>query len=204
MNPFSVYGLVIVALFLGNANLTDISIYSRVHLIGGAALPERCDKYPSMERRFCSHCQGKARGDVKNPVFSITEDEVNGYPVVEILKNGGPIHAYDSRFVFGVRKAALLLASLPALKKFGWGSDEERFNFQTQTFNDRELGISAKVLVEMKPEFERSTGELIEQPWLSLVALPSAETHLGLGIMKCRAVWSVQDELRDWMRRCRR
>jgi hypothetical protein len=165
-------------------------------------LSERCEKYPSMERRFCSHCQGPALGTRENPYFSIREDEYDGYPVVEILKNGGPIHADDANFRFGVRKAEMLLACLPALKTFGWGSDKERYSFQPQTFEDREIGIS--VFVEMHPNFVRSTGELINEPWLQLETTPQTESPLRLGVMKCKAVCSVQDELRAWVRRFRR
>ncbi|HXE90867.1 MAG TPA: hypothetical protein VNK82_07895 [Terriglobales bacterium] len=130
-------------------------------------------------------------------------DEVHGYPVVEILKNGGPIHQYDSHFRFGRHKAELLLACLPALREFGWSSDEERLRFQPRTFDKRELGVSVKVFVEMHPHFEWSTGELIEEPWLRLQAIFPDQSHLGLGVMKCRAVWSVQDDLRDWVCRVR-
>jgi hypothetical protein len=52
----------------------------------------------------------------------------------------------------------------------------------------------------MYPDFEWSTGKLIERPWLRLQAMPPDESHLGLGVMKCRAVWSVQDDLWDWAR----
>lgn len=166
-------------------------------------VPERCEKFPSLDRRFCAHCQGAPRGTPENPEFSIKEDfdEVHGYPVVEILKNGGPIHQYDSHFRFGRRKAEMLIACLPALREFGWSTDEARLQFQPQIFRDRALGISVSVFVEMHPDFERSTGEFVDRPWLRLQAMPPDDCHLGLGVMKCRAVWSVQDDLRDWLRR---
>jgi hypothetical protein len=56
--------------------------------------------------------------------------------------------------------------------------------------------------VEMHPFFEHSTGTRIERPWLQLQAMPPDVDHLGLGVLKCRAVWSVQNELdvclRSW------
>jgi hypothetical protein len=165
-------------------------------------VPERCEKYPSMERRFCSHCQGTTLGTQENPTFSLREDfdEVHGYPVVEILKNGGPIHAYDTHFRFGCRKAEMLLACLPAIKEFGWApSDEARLRFQPRVLEDRKSGISVKVFVEMHPDFERSTGEYVDRPWLRLQAMPPDQTHIGLGVMKCRALWAVQDHLRAWL-----
>lgn len=168
-------------------------------------MSERCDKYPSLERRFCSHCQGTARGTEENPHFSIKEDFINGCPVVELLKNGGSIHQFDKHFRFGLRKAAVVLAALPLLKKFAWGSDTERYSFPTQVIPVREIGITVKVYVEMKPDFVRSTGDLIEQPWLWLAALPPANerTRIGLGVMKCKAICAVQDDLRAWVSRYR-
>ncbi len=161
----------------------------------------RCEKYPSLLRKFCSHCQGTAQGTDENPRFSIREDidENSGYPVVEILKNGGQIHRFDSHFRFGRRKAEMLLACLPALKEFGWSSPEQRLRFQTRVLEVPEFCIRVKVFVEMHPDFERSTGEEVDQPWLRLQAMPPNQEHLGLGVIKCRAVWSVQDELRAWV-----
>lgn len=156
-----------------------------------------------MERRFCSHCQGTAPGTQENPQFSIKEDfdEVHGYPVVEILKNGASIHQYDSHFRFGRRKAEMLLTCLPALKEFSSSSHDEKLGFQPRIFEDQKRGISVRVYVEMHPEFEYSTGQIISKPWLRLQAMAPDEFHLGLGGMKCRAVWSVQDELHAWVRR---
>jgi hypothetical protein len=138
-----------------------------------------------------------------NPEFSIKEDfdEVHGYPVIEILRNGAQIHEYDRHFRFGRRKAKMVLACLPALKKFAWPSDDENLRFQEETFPVPDLGIRVRVFVEVHPDFTRSTGEQITEPWLRLQTVPYDELHLGLGRMKCRAVWSVQDQLRDWMNR---
>lgn len=166
---------------------------------GEAELPSRCDKYPSLERRFCSHCQGTARGTRENPHFSIRYYKVNRRPVVEILKNGGPIHRNDARFAYGVCKAGMLIACLPALRVFAWGSTADRQGFQAQAFRSDALHLSVRVFVEMKPDFVRSTGEFIDEPWLRLEKMPTRNPHLGVGVMKCRAVWSVQDELRAWV-----
>jgi hypothetical protein len=134
---------------------------------------ERCPLNPSMYKRECSHCQGTARGTSQNPNFSAVESFYNGSPVIEVLKNGAAIHAYDLHFRFGCRKARIILACLP------------------------------EVFAVMNPNFVRGD-ELIEQYWLDLKELPSLEIHKGLGVMKCRAVWSVQDEIRAWLaRRCR-
>lgn len=85
---------------------------------------ERCPLNPSMYKRLCSHCQGQARGTQQNPHFSTVESYFQGSPVIEILKNGASVHRYDEHFRFGCRKARMLLACLPAFKKFGWPSSD--------------------------------------------------------------------------------
>lgn len=168
-------------------------------------MPEdRCPKNPSMRRRECSHCQGTARGTEQNPYFSIEEDTFRGNPMVELFKNGGPIHRHDTHFSFGCRKARIILACVPALKRFAWPSDpSDRTNFQPQIFTENQLGVTIEVFATMNPNFVVGD-ELIEKYWLNLKELPTLEVHKGLGVMKCRAVYSVQDELRNWLaRRCR-
>ena len=166
-------------------------------------MAERCEKYPSLDRRYCSHCQGTETGTQENPTFSVHEhfDDPLGYPVVEILKNGGPIHPYDSHFRLGRRKIEMLLTCLPAFKEFGWCTEEERLRFNPRTFEDPTLKIGVKVTVQMYPDFETSSGQWVDRPYLRLEAFPPDQSHLGLGMMKCRAVWSVQDDLRRWLLR---
>jgi hypothetical protein len=136
------------------------------------------------------------------PRFSIMEYRYHRQPIVEILKDGGPVHAKDKHFRFGLRKAQMVLACMDVLKEFGWSTDEERLCFQPQIIEDRDLGISVRVFVEMQPDFVRSTGELIDERWLKLEASPPYQSDsLGLGVMKCRALSSVQGELRAWVRR---
>lgn len=165
-------------------------------------MDDRCDKNPSLRRLECSHCQGTARGTSSNPIFSVKPDfdEIHGYRVVEILRNGGPIHPFDDHFRFGRRKAEMLLACLAALKEFGWATDEERLSFQTRIMEDTARRIKVKVHVEMQKFFEHSTGAIIEVPWLRLQAMPPDMIHIGLGRTKCRAVWSVQDDLEVCLR----
>src|SRR6266852_2546169 len=162
-----------------------------------------CDKFPSMERRFCAHCQGTLRGTAENPNFSTIEYSYRGYPVVEILKNGGQVHRHDKHFRFGCRIARILLTCLPELKTFAWPSSEkERTEFKPQIFTDSGLGITIEAFVTMSPNFVVSD-EVIEKYWLRLVELPDLEVQEGLGVVKCQAVCSLQDELRGWLaRRC--
>lgn len=162
-------------------------------------MKERCPKYPSMLKATCSHCRGLPRGTGENPVYSLKEDALNGYPVVEVLKNGGPVHRHDRHFRFGRRKAEMLLACLPALREFGWATEEEQRQFERRVIEDRSLGVKIRVYVEMHPDFERSTGMEIKRPWL---CLQTDRRRIGLGMMKCRAVWAVGEDLRAWVQSC--
>ncbi len=157
-----------------------------------------------MYKSECSHCGGTARGTAENPRFSIREFSLYRNPMVEILKNGGPVHRHDQHFQFGCRVARVLLASLPALKAFAFPSSERpRTESEPQIFTEDTLGITIEVFVEMNPNF-MVYDELIEKCWLNLRELPTGEIHKGVGVMKCKAVWSVQDDLKRWLiRRCR-
>jgi hypothetical protein len=162
---------------------------------------ERCPKNPSMLKAYCSHCQGTERGTTDNHRYSLKEGNFEGYPVVEVLKNGCAIHMRDEHFRFGQRKAEILVACVSLIRNFGWSTDSERFTFTPKLVENRKRGLRVQISVEMYPEFEHSSGSIIERPWLRLQALPPDYGHIGLGMLKCRAVAAVEDALRSWLRK---
>lgn len=164
------------------------------------ASQERCPKYTSMLKAYCSHCQGTERGTADNPRFSLKEEYFNGCPVVEVLKNGGPVHIFDSNFRFGVRKAQMVLACVHVLRGFWHSSEAERLAFKPQVIEDQRRRLRVQIHVEMHPDFEHSSGQTIERPWLRLQALPPDNDRIGLGTIKCRAICEVKDDLRQWLR----
>ena len=161
---------------------------------------ERCPLYPSLPRVYCAHCQGSERGTPENPHFSLKYDfdPVFG-PMVEVLKDGGPIHFHDTHFRFGRRKAEMLVACLPVIREFRLSTDTERLQFKQRVIQERARGLTVCIYVEMYPEFVRSTGQTVERPWLRLQALPPDNHHIGLGAMKCRAICAVQESLKTWL-----
>jgi hypothetical protein len=161
---------------------------------------ERCPKNPSMLKAYCSHCQGTARGTAENPNFSLKEGVFHGCPVVEVLKNGGQVTMSDSHFRFGVRKAQMLVASMPVLRDFWRSSDAQRLEFRPRVIENQRQNLRVRVFVEMHPDFELSDGRPIDRPWLRLQALPPDTEHMGLGATKCRAICEVEQELRRWLR----
>lgn len=164
---------------------------------------ERCPKYPSMLRAHCSHCRGTVRGTEEHPVFSVREgfDSLHGYPVIEVLKNGAAIHARDSHFRFGRRKAEIILACLPALQEFWSATDSERLAFRPRVFIDNRRGAFIQVSMQMHPDFETSGGRYVDRPWLFLQGVEPSESRIGLGAMKCRAICAVQKEIAAWLDR---
>jgi hypothetical protein len=160
---------------------------------------ERCPKYPSMLKAYCSHCQGTERGTAGNPRFSLRQGIFNGYPVVEVLKDGGQVVMSDEHFRFGVRKAQILVACVAVLREFWQSTEAQRHAFKPQQIQDQRQTLRVKVYVKMNPDFEHSTGRTIDRPWLHLQALPPDKDHIGLGMMKCRAICEVEEDLKRWL-----
>lgn len=161
---------------------------------------DRCPKNPSLPRAWCSHCQGFVRGTAQNPHFSIKADLYKGSPVVEVLKNGGPIHPWDSHWVLNRLKVRMILASMKLLRRF-WqaADDDERIALDGQFVQNEELRI--RVCVKMHEDFEDSKGVTVERPWLFLEASPPYKEDVGLGMAKCRAVSATERELAEWLQR---
>lgn len=165
-----------------------------------ATLREPCPIHPSIPKDFCS-CRGRGGRTSAGPVFTIRESTFEGYPVIELLKSGGPIHRYDQHFRFGVARAEMLLACLDPIYEFAWASDEERRTFKPRIVQEGPRSI--RVSVEFYEDFTWSTGELIEEPWLRLESLDGRHLVKGLGVMKCRAVWILREEIGEWVARQR-
>jgi hypothetical protein len=160
---------------------------------------ERCPIFPGMLKAYCSHCQGTARGSAGNPKFSLSEGTYNGFPVVEVLRDGADIHPWDNHFRFGRRKAEMLLACIDVLRKFWKTNGDENDRFVPHIIENETHRLRVRVFVEKHPDFERSDGEVVERCWLRLQALPPDDEHIGLGAMKCRAVSELEKELRAWL-----
>jgi len=160
-----------------------------------------CPLNPSLRKVECAHCQGPPSGTSENPIFSMEEGFFNGFPVVEVLKNGGPVHPWDTHWCFGQRKAEILVTCLPVLREFWQAEDAERLAFATRIIENERHSLKIQVYVEMHPDFEHSTGQRIDRPWLHLRALPPDTGDIGLGAIKCRAVCAVEHDLRAWLRK---
>ena len=160
---------------------------------------EKCPLNSSMLKAYCSHCQGTAPGTRENPKFSLREAELDGCPVVEVLKNGGPIHLWNSHFQFGRRKAEMMIACVDLLRIFWKSKGDEENTFVPQVRENQRRGLLIRIQVEKHPDFERSDGEIVEHSWLRLQALPPDNEHIGLGALKCRAICEVENDLRRWL-----
>jgi hypothetical protein len=118
--------------------------------------------------------------------------------VVEILKDGGPVHPYDEHFRFGIQKARLLLGALEVIKEFAANTDDEGNTAVKSQFIHDESGAVLQIWVEMHEEFVRSTGERIQRPWLQIRRLPNGP-QIGTGVQKAKAISALARELRTWV-----
>jgi hypothetical protein len=152
---------------------------------------ERCD-FSNLPKQSCSHCK-----NLKRKQYGLRESAFNGYPVIEVLKDGGPIHSHDEHFQFGVDKAILMLACAHAIQEFVDLGDAavEAFSKRAITTPGGEIHAS----VELYPDFVYSSGETIDRPWLRLEYLSGK--HIGLGYEKAKAILAVQSELLTWLKR---
>jgi hypothetical protein len=158
---------------------------------------ETCPLYPSMLKQYCSHCQGTSRATRNNPRFSVKRDSFDGAPMIEIFKDGGAIHLWDSHFRFGLRKAEIVVTCIDVLREF-WRSDGAEFTPRVVANPHR--GLRVRVFVELHLDFERSDGELVDRPWLHLQSLTFGNTPtIGLGLLKCRAICEVEADIRTWL-----
>jgi hypothetical protein len=132
------------------------------------------------------------------PHFSAVDGTYHGYPVLEILKNGGPIHSHDRHFRFGVSSARVFMACIDVIGEFGFTSDDERLRLGRCVLP---FGLNpSSILVEPVPHFVRSSGELVSEPWLRLTVLQCRYVR-RLGVMKSRALWMLRADVAGWMKR---
>lgn len=157
---------------------------------------DRCLKYPSLPKAYCSHCQGFARS--QRPTFSTNASVDRTYgPLIEVLKDGGPIHCYDSHFRFGPAKGAAMLACVEVLREFGWATDSERRLFEPRLVTNEFFALSANAYITMQPMFQWSSGITVHRPFLH-IQIVGKSTHIGLGPLKCQAICAVREELLRW------
>ena len=125
----------------------------------------------------------------------------NGWPVVEVLMNGGPVCSWDEHFRFGQRKVEMLVACMHVLRKFWGATDDERRAFPPELIENQTSGLRIQIYVEMHPDFEHSTGRTIDRPYLRLQALPpdNDDIHKGLGAWKCQVICAVEKPLKAWL-----
>lgn len=156
---------------------------------------ETCD-HTYLSKDQCSHCLG---GPPRlSPYYQLKTGWFEGWPVAEILKDGGSVHPYDKHFRFGIQKAGLLLGAIDIIKEFVANTDDEGNTTVGPQFIHDESGAVLQIWVEMHKEFARSTGETIQRPWLQIRRLPTGP-HIGIGVQKAKAVRALARQLKNWV-----
>jgi hypothetical protein len=160
---------------------------------------EICD-FTALPRDYCNHCASPPPRVL--PKYELRLSLFLGQRIVEVLKDGGPIHPYDKHFRFGTKKARLLLATLPIVQEFAENTRDDGTTtvHPSQVVRDEGTNRNIQVRVEMHSEFIHSSGVTIIRPWLKIEALPPGTiTRIGLGVQKAKAICAVAPELQYWL-----
>jgi hypothetical protein len=121
--------------------------------------------------------------------------------VVEVLKDGGPVHPYDEHFRFGCEKAKLIVAAMDVIAEFASNTrDDGSTTVDSQVILSQRFRIQFHVWVEMHEEFTHSLGFTVYKPWLRLEVLPSGTgAHIGVGVQKAKALVALREDLERWV-----
>jgi hypothetical protein len=95
----------------------------------------------------------------------------------------------------------MLVACIDVLRDFWRSNGDEDDIFVPRVIENQGRRLRIRTHVEKRPDFERSDGQTVEKSWLRLQALPPDDDHIGLGVMKCRAVCELEEELKRWLRK---
>ena len=120
--------------------------------------------------------------------YSVIQRTHMGNPVVEILSDGQPWGADrlgPAHFSFGITKARMIRASLPAITQLADSLGGNPWPGQTQSFTDLTRAGVVAVEVTKRDDFQGVGGVQVNQPYLDL---RSGQTSLGLGVRKCQAI----------------
>lgn len=124
-----------------------------------------------------------------------------GRPVLEICRDQGPLSEYVfgiKPFIFGIKKANLILASMPLIKDF---CDSEGLTPERGSrikIENHDLGVEGYVegYVECYDKF-RVNGALIDRAYLKLQG--SKGTVIGFGRVKARALLDAENDIRNFV-----
>lgn len=139
----------------------------------------------------CASCSAPRKRQVVDGAdrYELCPGEHRGNPVVEVLKNGGPVTPYDRHFRFGVRKAQLLLAAGDLVQRFA--CDGAKLGCQDLIFS------GGRARGHYHEGFERAPGWRINAPWLHLEA--QGGVKIGVGQQKAKAITALLPALNRWV-----
>ena len=149
-----------------------------------------CEKY-HFPRAWCAHCTPAE--NIAAQYELVPAGLANGYPIVELLRDGGPIHEFDEHFRFGRSKAKLILAAMENLERFSRGE-----KIKGGLVSDSH-GNSGRIIVQFWPDFMRSDGRYVNASWLSLEDPMHPGSGIGIGYQKSLACIALKDEILRWV-----
>jgi hypothetical protein len=142
---------------------------------------DRCEKYPDLNRWECEHCQQRTM-----PKYTMLDRGSS----IELLKDGGPIHEWDSNFVLNAQEARTVLLAEPMLRRYMTTRVGESLLCQVE-------GVPDCLVSALKCE-EEIHGRLCS--WFFVAAWPPFSGHdVRLGRAKCDAACALEAEIRVWV-----
>lgn len=148
---------------------------------------DRCQH--GMLRNTCALCQAP-------PEYEMKESTFEGYPIVELLHNGGPIHEKDEHFRFGKSKARLFLACMDIVEELAATQGDERPHIMNHEVVDEVIDDS--IIVRMESFFALSDGRRVSVPWVHLQSSKYSNLHIGFGRRKAKAILKLRKQLASW------
>ena len=131
---------------------------------------ERCPKFPSMLKGRVLALSRVGTRYCRESSFFDQRRQLGWLSCCGSAQEWGPVGPWDEHFGFGQRKAEMLIACMNILRKFWLSTDDERRAFPPQLVEYQTRGLRIQIPVEMDPDFERSTGQTIDRPYLRLQA----------------------------------
>lgn len=137
--------------------------------------------YQMRPAQTCSRCNPQI------PHYELRECSFCGHPLVEVLKDGGPIHEFDQYFRLNPVEAAALVAVAPLLREFP--------QIAVNEIRIHQADGAAWGLFKRKGTIH---GKWCE--WLEIFDASSVDhARAKVGHQKCEAICALEPQLRAWL-----
>ena len=114
--------------------------------------------------------------------------------------SGFESHRCLQKFNYYKRKRPERVACIDVLRDFWRSNGDEDGIFMPRVIENQGRRLRIRTHVEKHHDFERSDGQTVEKSSCGYKRCPHHD-HIGLGVLKCRGVCELEDELKRWLRK---